>query len=160
MKTTVLVFSATALISLVSFEGYKAKAYADPALGWKVPTVGFGSTGPDITRTTVLQPVEALNRVLKDIQVFENGVTKCVKTPITQGQYDSYVHFSYNVGTSAFCNSTLVKLQNNQQDYPACNQILRWRFAGKYDCSLPENNVCSGLWNRRQFEHKLCIRDL
>lgn len=160
MINSSLLFSAAALISLVSFEGYSMRAYPDPAHGWKVPTVGFGSTGKDITKETVLPPVEALGRALEDVQVFESGVKRCITQPLTQGQYDSYVMFSYNIGASAFCSSTLVKLQNIPQDKPACDQILRWRFAGGYDCFTPGNKVCYGLWNRRQFEHSLCTRDL
>lgn len=155
-----LALSAMAFISLVTFEGYSARAYPDPTYGWKIPTVGFGTTGKDITKETVLPPVAAMTRAMADIQVFESGVKRCVAVPITQGQYDSYVMFSYNVGTRGFCKSTLVKLQNEAKDIPACNQILKWRFSNGFDCSVPDNKVCPGLWTRRQFENKLCLRDL
>ena len=112
-----------------------------------VPTIGFGTTtGVKLGDKT--SPEKALQAALRDIQKFEGALKQCVKVPLTQGEYDGYISLSYNIGSSSFCRSTLVK-KLNQQDYQgACQEILRWdKFKGQ---RLP------GLTKRRQEEYLKC----
>ena len=69
--------------------------------------------------------------------------------------------FAYNVGSRAFCQSTLVK-KLNSQDYPgACQELLRWRFFQGKDCALPTNaRLCGGLATRREAEYRLCMGEV
>ena len=137
--------SATALVAIVLHEGYKENAYI-PVAG-DIPTIGFGTTsGVKLGDRT--SPEKALQVALRDIQKFEGALKQCVKVPLTQGEYDVYISLSYNIGSSSFCRSTLVK-KLNQQDYQgACQEILRWdQFKGK---RLP------GLTKRRQEEYIKC----
>ena len=141
-----LALSAAALVGIALNEGYSDNAII-PIKG-DVPTVGFGSTeGVKLGDKTT--PVKALARALQDIQKYEGAVKKCVKVPLYQYEYDSFLSLAYNIGTSAFCKSTLVK-KLNQEDYQAaCKEILRWdRANGK---------VIPGLTARRQKEYKQCI---
>lgn len=137
--------SATALVAIVLHEGYKENAYI-PVAG-DIPTIGFGTTsGVKLGDRT--SPEKALQVALRDIQKFEGALKQCVKVPLSQGEYDVYISLSYNIGSSSFCRSTLVK-KLNQQDYQgACQEILRWdQFKGK---RLP------GLTKRRQEEYIKC----
>ena len=43
-------------------------------------------------------------------------------------RYDALVSFSYNVGSRAFCQSTLVRKLNAEDYAGACAELLRWRF--------------------------------
>lgn len=138
--------SATALVALLLHEGYRENAYT-PVAG-DVPTIGFGTTnGVKIgDRTT---PEKALNTALKDIQKFEGALKECVTVPLEQHEYDAYISLSYNIGSNAFCKSTLVRKLNAGDYVGACNQILRWdQFNGK---------PLAGLTKRRQEEHKKCL---
>lgn len=164
-----LSLSAAAFVALLSQEGYSEKAYPDPTYGTKVPTVGFGTTGKDITMQSSLKPVPAVQRALRDVQKFEGALKDCVKVPLSQAEYDIYVHMLYNVGPGksgvkdGLCwskhggYSNLMKRLNVGDYRGACDQILRWRYSNGFDCSTPGNRRCSGLWTRRQKEHAQCI---
>ena len=67
---------------------------------------------------------------------------------------------SSNVGSSAFCQSTLVRKLNTEDYAGACAELLRWRFFQGKDCALPANaRLCGGLATRRQAEYRQCIGD-
>lgn len=153
-----LVLSAAALVGIVATEGYSDKAII-PVPGDK-PTIGFGSTtradGSPVRLGDTTTPPKALGRALQDIQAFEGALRQCVTVPLHQYEYDAYISFAYNVGSAAFCQSTLVT-KLNAMDYPgACAEILRWRYVQGKDCSLRVNQ-CAGIWLRRNAEYKLCL---
>lgn len=141
-----LVLSAAALVGIALKEGYTDQAII-PVPG-DVPTLGFGTTdGVKLgDRTT---PPQALARKLADVQKFEGAIRQCVRVPLHQHEYDAYVSLAYNIGSSAFCASTLVRLLNQEQYEDACRQILLWdRFKGQ---------PLRGLTIRRQSEYAQCI---
>ena len=138
--------SATALVAIVLHEGYKDNAYIP--LAGDIPTIGFGTTsGVKLgDRTT---PEKALQMAIRDVQTYEGAVKSCVKVPLFQNEYDAFISLSYNIGTGAFCKSTLVKKLNAGDYEGACKQILRWdQFNGK---------PLSGLTKRRQEEYQKCL---
>lgn len=141
-----LSLSAAALVGIALHEGYSDKAII-PVPG-DVPTIGFGTTdGVKLGDQTT--PPQALARALTDIQKFEGAIKRCVSVPLHQFEYDAYTSLAYNIGSNAFCASTLVR-KLNAQDYPgACAEILRWdKFKGQ---PLP------GLTRRRKQEYTLCL---
>lgn len=146
-RTTVaaLTLSGAALVALLAHEGYREKAYI-PVPG-DVPTIGFGTT-QGVKMGDKTTPIDAMQRALRDVSKFEGAVKECVKVPLWQHEYDAYISLSYNIGTTAFCNSTLVKKLNAGDYDGACKQILIWdKFKGR---PLP------GLTKRRQDEYKKC----
>lgn len=145
-QLAVITLSATALVAMVLHEGYRETAYI-PVAG-DVPTIGFGTTG-GVKEGDRITPTIALNRAMTDIQSFEGTMKQCVRVPLHQYEYDAYVSLAYNIGPTAFCNSTLVK-KLNQLDYVgACNEILKWdKFKGK---------TLKGLTKRRVEEYNRCI---
>ena len=144
-KIAMLSASAVALVGLAVHEGYRENAYLD-IVG--VATIGYGTTeGVKLGDRT--DPIKALERALSDMQKFEGAIKQCVKVPLYQHEYDALVGFSYNVGSNAFCSSTLVKLLNQMRYSEACDQILRWNRAG--------GKVVQGLTIRREKEHKQCL---
>lgn len=146
-RTTVaaLGLSAAALVALALSEGYTGKA-VQPLPGDK-PTIGFGTTDGVRMGDTTTPPV-ALARKLRDVQAFEGALKQCVKVPLAQHEYDALVALSYNIGSRAFCGSTLVRELNAGRYESACEQILRWdRFKGQ---------SVRGLTLRRQREYAMC----
>lgn len=141
-----LSLSGMGLVAIVMNEGYNSTAYI-PVKG-DVATIGFGSTkGVKLGDKTT--PQDALKRALTDINKFEGALKQCVKVPLTQGEYDAYISLSYNIGSFAFCNSTLVKRLNAGRYEDACNEILQWdRFKGQ---------KLAGLTKRRTEEYHLCL---
>lgn len=164
----VLVLSAMGLVGIAVDEGYTAKAVPDPVKGTKVPTIGFGTTG-GVKMGDTTTPVAALQRLQRDVQVFEGAVKKCVKVPLYQYEYDAYINLAYNIGAGksgvadGFCEakrggpSTLVRKLNAYDYEGACYAILMWNKVGDIDCSEPSNRSCPGLWKRRVELHKQCL---
>lgn len=141
-----LCLSAAGLVYVVGYEGYCGTACI-PVKG-DVPTIGFGTTeGVKLGDKTT--PHAALGRALRDVSKFEGAIKRCVTVPLYQYEYDSLVSFSYNIGPTAFCNSTLVKKLNAGEYRAACMEILRWdKFRGQ---TLP------GLSIRREGEKRMCL---
>lgn len=141
-----LALSASALVGIALHEGYRGEAYT-PVPG-DVPTIGFGTTG-GVKMGDKTTPEKALVRALQDVQKFEGALKQCVTVPLHQHEYDAYVSFSYNVGSGAFCRSTLVKKLNAEDYEGACNELRKWVFfQGK---PLP------GLVKRRNEEADKCL---
>ncbi|MBS0453953.1 MAG: lysozyme [Proteobacteria bacterium] len=149
-----LSLSAAAFVGILTREGYTDQAVI-PTKG-DVPTYGFGTTeGVKMgDRTT---PVQAAQRALADSQKFEGALKSCVNAPLHQAEYDVYVDLSYNIGSAAFCSSTIVKRLNAGDYAGACDAILMWKKAAGYDCSTPGNRRCAGLWTDRLNKHKQCM---
>lgn len=145
IKIASLGLSAAALVALALSEGYTSNA-VQPLPGDK-PTIGFGTTG-GVRMGDTITPPKALERKLRDVQAFEGALKQCVRVPLHQHEYDAYVSLSYNIGSQAFCGSTLVRKLNAQDYAGACKELLRWdKFKGK---------PVRGLTLRREREYKLC----
>ena len=151
-----LALSASGLIGIAVHENYRGTAYLPTPQD--VPTVGFGSTrrsdGTPVRPGDTTTPVRALIRLQGDVNATETALHApgCIgDIPLTQGEWDADVSLAYNIGSHAFCTSTLVRrLHQAPPDYAgACAQILRWRFqAGR---ELP------GLLKRRRAEYAQCM---
>jgi lysozyme len=138
--------SGVALIGLLVAEGYRDHAYI-PVAG-DVPTIGFGTT-ENVKMGDKVTVTQALNRAMVDVQKFEGAIKFCVKVPLHQYEYDAYTSLAYNIGSGAFCRSTLVKLLNQEKYLEACKQILRWDFF--------KGKPLRGLTVRREKEYQQCI---
>lgn len=152
-----LSLSAAGLVGIVLHEGYTERP-VQPLPGDKA-TIGFGTTSrPDGSlvrpgdRTT---PTQALARALLDVQRFEGALRQCVRVPLHQHEYDAFLSFSYNVGASAFCNSTMARKLNAQDYAGACAEFSRWTFFQGKDCRDPVHR-CQGLVARRAEEQARC----
>jgi lysozyme len=146
-----LVLSAGGLITVAVNEGYRSDAYI-PVPG-DVPTIGFGDTlNADGTRVALGQrtsPEKALKRLGEHLETYEEAVRTCAPVPMYQYEFDAYVSLTYNIGTKAFCKSTLATKLKTYDYNGACKEILKWdKFKGK---ALP------GLTKRRTEEYNICI---
>lgn len=140
-----LSLGAAAFVGLTQLEGWCGTACI-PIPG-DVPTIGFGTTD-GVRMGDIITPPKAVARALSDVQKYEGALKRCVKGPLHQHEYDSYVLLMYNIGPTAFCNSTLVK-KSNVGDYAgACAEFSRWDKAG--------GRVVRGLTIRRAKERAMC----
>lgn len=145
-----LVVSVAGLGGIAVHEGYRDKAYI-PVPG-DVPTIGYGSTtyedGSRVKIGDTITRKKAEDLLGNKVNMFERQVKSCVKVPLAQNEYDSFVSLTYNIGGNAFCNSTLVRKLNTYDYEGACKEILKWdKFKG---------NPLPGLTKRRMQEYKLC----
>lgn len=141
-----LSLSAAGLVSIANLEGFSEKAYI-PIPG-DVPTIGFGSTEGVRMGDTITVP-KALERLMRDVGVAESAIGRCVKVPLYQHEYDAFASFAYNIGSEAFCSSTLVKKLNSGDYEGACQELKRWVYV--------DGRRVQGLVNRREAEFRLCM---
>lgn len=140
-----LTLSAVGFVGITTFEAYRPVAYDD---GVGRQTIGFGST-EGVRPGDKITVERALSRAIDSTNKVEVAIKRCVRVPLAQREYDAYVSLAYNIGTTAFCGSTLVKKLNAGDYVGACNEILRWDKAG--------GRILKGLTVRREKEHKLCL---
>ena len=82
-----------------------------------------------------------------DLKKFESAVNSAVTVPINQNQFDALVSLTYNIGTGAFKESTLLKKLNAGDCRGASAQFVVWNKGG--------GKVMQGLVNRRAVEREL-----
>lgn len=143
-----LMVAAIALVG--SWEGLRTVAYKD-IVG--VPTVCFGETrGVEMgDRYTVEECQVMLGTALVE---FETGMRRCLSKPdeIPGKSYVAFLSLSYNIGTGAFCRSTVARKANAGDIRGACEAIAMWTRAG--------GKVVQGLVNRRAEERQICLEGI
>jgi len=150
-----IVIGALALLLLLSkrvkaetiikeFEGEYLDAYLDPV------TTRNPDTGKKIKLGDKIDKATALRWLRLDTEKVRESVKKMVKVPINARQLDALTSFVYNVGPTAFADSTMLKLLNNKTDKRiVANQFDRWVYAKRV--KLP------GLVRRRKLEKELFL---
>ncbi|WP_068090878.1 lysozyme [Novosphingobium rosa] len=142
----------TAQIQNVSGPQYLV-AYLDMV---KVPTACDGLTGPDIKAGMRFTPAQCTARLQDALIQHAQGVMAC--TPgLKLGAYrrdnvrTAMVSLGYNVGTGAYCRSSIPGKINTGHIREACDALLSFNRAG--------GRVVSGLTARRQRERAICMKD-
>ena len=143
LPTTHYDISQRGLDLIKKYEGFAPKAYKCPA---DVLTIGYGTTSGVKPGDTITKE-QAESRLREDVNRFEYNIDKSVKIPLTQKEFDSLTSFTYNVGPTAFRNSTLLRKLNSKDRIGASNEFKRWNKAN--------GKVLNGLTRRRSEEEKL-----
>ncbi len=114
---------------LMNNEGVVLKPYLDTK---GIPTIGVGNTfyedGSKVKMTdppiTEKRAMELFRWILKQ---YELAVYSNTRDDINQNQFDALVSFTYNVGVTAFKNSTLLKRINaNASQQSITNAFMMW----------------------------------
>ena len=136
---------------ICNFEGLRLKAYDDGVGVW---TIGFGTTkypnGIRVKKGDTCTLDQAKAYMQNDLKAFEQTVNNAVKVPLNQNQFDALVSLAYNIGSTAFKNSTLVRQLNEGNYKAAANQFNVWVNAG--------GKRMQGLVNRRAAERTLFLK--
>ncbi len=130
---------------IIAFEGFSPIPYRCPA-GYL--TVGYGHVvrAGEIFR----QPISAEEgrRLLEaDVGHVEAAVVRLIPVPLTDGQFDALVSFTYNLGAGALQRSSLRQKLLRGEVRAAGEEFPRWIYAGGR--RLP------GLVRRREMEQKV-----
>lgn len=108
---------------LKRLEGLRLQSYQDSGGVW---TIGYGST-KDVIEGMEITEKEAEALLKKDLKRFERAVNHF--TFLHQNKFDALVCFSYNIGVTAFKNSTLYKkLSTGERGHGIVFQIKRWVY--------------------------------
>lgn len=137
------------------FEGYhkklpggSCKAYPDPGTGAEPWTIGWGSTGKDITSDTVWPLETAQERLEAEVRHF--AVLSLKMSPVLANEprrHAAIISFCYNCGAGNYRISTLKKRIDAKDWSGAKEEIVKWnKAAGK---------VLKGLTIRRTAESSL-----
>ena len=145
-----LSLSAAAFVGIVTQESYTTAAVI-PTKNDR-PTVGFGSTfrddGSPVKMGDTIQPVQAVVRAASHIAKSETNLKRCVTGNLYQVEYDVLMDFTYQYGEAATCKSSMVRHINAGNYAQACHSYTQYKYSGGFDCSIPGNRVCSGVWKR------------
>ncbi len=128
-------------------EGCKLKAYRDEG---GVPTIGYGQTGRHITMDSVWSQAEADDALVHYVTPLLDVVEDLVRVEVTDNQMGALVSLAYNIGTSAFARSTVLRELNKKHFDEAADAFMMWHKVN--GASSP------GLLKRRQRERALFLR--
>ena len=130
------------------------------------PTVGLGSTfhedGSPVKMGDTTTPTRALLKMKAHIDREEASFVKSLPMAwLHQGEYDLYMKFVYQFGTNNWWKSSM-RQRILVSDYKgACDALLAYRYAAKYDCSTlvngKPNKRCYGVWTRQLERHTACM---
>ena len=136
---------------IAQFEGCYLQAYLCPANVW---TIGIGTTiypnGVKVKKGDKCTLEQAHEYLAHDMIEFEKTVNDSVKVPLSQNQFDALVSLAYNIGSTGFKNSTLLKKLNAKDFTGAADQFLVWNRGG--------GKVLKGLVRRREAERALFLK--
>lgn len=134
---------ATPLVS--HFEGKRLSAYRD-AIG--VPTVCYGHTQTARIGQT-LSNEECTRLLQRDLGDAFAAVDRHVDVDLPDTRRAALASWVFNLGEGALMRSTLLRKLNAGDTIGACDEMLRWVYAG--------GEKLRGLVRRREVERELCL---
>lgn len=143
--------SVSGVEQVAKYEGQRLTAYADPGLGWALPTICRGHTGKDVYRGLTVTADQCDRWFASDLRDAERDVQALVHVPVKQGEYDALVSFRFNVGITRVKSSTLLRELNRGNRKASCNEYPKWKYANQM--------VLEGLVVRRYSEQKTCLQE-
>ncbi len=129
------------------FEGFEPEIYLDAA---GLPTIGYGHLirkGEHKMFENGISESAAEALLAKDVWTAESGVLRLISVPLTDGQFDALVSFTFNLGSGALQRSTLRRKVNREEHHEVPEQLMRWVWAG--------GRKLKGLVRRRAAEAEL-----
>lgn len=130
-------------------EGLRLFAYQDVVGVW---TACYGET-KGIRKGMTFTKAECDQQLLTRLDQFGNEIEKCVpvladEKTISAPRYLAHLSLAYNIGSHAYCGSSVARLTNAGQYLKACDSFIKWNKAGGV--------VFKGLTVRRNQEADLC----
>ncbi|WP_420238551.1 lysozyme [Telmatobacter bradus] len=128
-------------------EGFRGHTYLD---GAGLPTIGYGHRLLAHEAFPLgINEAEAEHLLIHDLQVSLLAIERMVKVPLTQGQFDALVDFTFNLGAERLARSTLLRALNGGRYQAAGEQLLRWDLIdGKESNGLRQRRITElTLWN-------------
>jgi GH24 family phage-related lysozyme (muramidase) len=129
------------------FEGFSAAIYICLA-GY--PTIGYGhAVNPDERQqfASGITAKQAESLLRRDLQTAEHAVLRLITVPLTDGQFDALVSFTFNLGAGALQRSTLRRKVNRGDHTNVPPEFRKWVWAG--------GRKLEGLVRRREAEAAL-----
>lgn len=141
--------SSSGIDFIIKEEGEVLRVYKDQV---GILTAGIGHVVKGMEFGTPITLAQSREWFDSDLRRFEEGVDMAVKPPLTQGEFDALVSFTFNVGVGAFLSSTMLKLLNQKRFLEAAEQFSRWNKA--------KGQVLPVLVGRRNRERRLFLEGI
>jgi len=128
------------------FEGFSHTVYICPA---DYPTIGYGHVLKPQEReqfASGITPEQSETLLRQDVQTAERAVLRLITVPLTDGQFDALVSFTFNLGAGALQRSTLRRKVNRGDHAAVPAEFRKWVWAG--------GRKLEGLVRRRAAEAK------
>ncbi len=135
--------SQTGLDLIKHFEGFSAVVYKDTG---GHDTIGFGHLvrpGESFPKPITRSRAEAMLRA--DVRTAESGVSRLIKVPLTQAQFDALVSFTFNLGAGNLERSTLRRKLNAGNYAAVPSELNKWvKSKGKTVAGLVRRRKAEG----------------
>lgn len=139
---------AAAVAIIAPWEGVELRAYRD-IVG--VPTICYGETrGVEMGDTATL--AECQTMLAQGVREFATAISPCLPAVLPDKTRAAFISAAYNIGSGAFCKSSMSRRALAGDLRGACDALLLWNKAG--------GRVIKGLTNRRNAERTLCLEGL
>lgn len=133
---------------IASWEGRELRAYRD-IVG--VPTICYGETlGVRMGQTATSAQCDAM--LARRVSQFAAEIAPCLPRALPPKTAAAFVSAAYNIGSPAFCRSSMSRRALAGDLRGACNALSLWVYAG--------GKRSNGLVNRRDAERGLCLEGL
>lgn len=135
------------------------RAYPDPAKGWDVPTIGWGTieyeNGQRVKKGDVITAERAEQLFQWEVHSKADEVKSLLKVPVSDNEFGALVSFAYNLGSDidedkipeGLGDSTLLAKLNKGDREGAAREFVKWNRG--------DGRVMSGLIRRRMSEARL-----
>lgn len=148
--------SAAGRKAIAAHEGNVLTAYQDSVGVW---TIGVGHTAaagaPAPKKGMKITAAESDEILSRDLANVEAEVSKQVKVPLSQNQFDALVSLVFNIGGTAFRKSTLLRKLNAGDYQGAADQFRVWNKGTVNGKKV----AIKGLTNRRADERRLFLSE-
>jgi lysozyme len=119
--------SSTLIEFLKTSEGCRLTPYVDIA-GYT--TWGYGHKArPGEAVPSMITEQQADNQLIADAGTAGDAVRSLVTAEMTQGQFDGFTEFAFNLGSGALAGSTMLRLFNAGNVQGAAQECLKWDHA-------------------------------
>lgn len=170
IATALTIATATLLTNIQTQEGFVEVAKPDP-IG--IPTGGHGTikyrTPESGKQGQAVKNGDIFTRELARAEVIayldEQGkrIIESLKKPdgsyveLYQSEFDIIQDFVYNFGFGNWQKSSIRQAYLNGEYLQACDNYLKYKYAGGKDCSI-RSNGCYGVWTRSQKRRDDCLK--
>ena len=152
---------APALEVIKKWEGFESVAYPDPAHGWEVPTIGYGTThyksGAKVIKGDTITEKQALTELewfveTQIVPVLRRTVPCWMQ--LNMNQKNALISFSYNLGAHWFGQDGFKSISDLMREFPRKNVDAK-RIFMLY--SKSNGQTLEGLVRRRENEAELFL---
>lgn len=126
IEENIMAITESTIDYIIEEEGKRNKAYKDSKGLW---TIGVGHLirpGEQHLITATLTDDEVKDLLKRDLEWCSQAVESAVRVPLQQAQFDALYSLCFNIGGTAFKNSTVVRRINAGDMRGAADAILMW----------------------------------